>query len=440
MNPTLTEIQAIFSAAGANRIFLKPLAENDNSKQQIYLGGSFDALNELPFGSVTASVDCKVPNFKAKVDLSWLSVNGKFVPAPRAQLILYPSYPEVRLSGFLVGCSAAPSQWMQPIPRERRKGKDALDGRVLFLAITSGRKILAYLAPPQSNASCEVFEKINTGEIDTAASTGVLYFLPQAGSASTTGRDSLLAQLRFIKSKLWIPGTRLRADGQAIPYTASNGGGYTLEAELGIRPNGNAAPDYQGWEIKASADSRITLMTPEPDSGYYGTYGVESFVRKYGYERPDGTWYFTGVHRVGIRQSRTHQILVLSGFDPVTETVTDVNGGIVLLDKDGSPSAGWTYPRLIEHWGRKHANAAYVPYQRNSANQYLYQGPVLLGTGTSFGKFLAAMQSGELFYDPAPKIKPGAGVFGPRVKARSQFRTTKNALPSLYDSFESIDI
>lgn len=440
MDLSLKELLSIFTAAGANKIYLKPLAENDNSKQQIYLGGSFDALNELPFGAISTHADCKIPNFKAKVDLSWLSESGDFAPAPRAQLILYPSYPEVRLSGFLLGCSAAPSHWMQPVPREQRKGKDALDGRVLFLAVTPDRRILAYLAPPQSNTSHEVFEKIDGGKLKTAANTGVLYLISQSGSASTTGRDSLLAQLRRVKSKLWIPGSRLRADGQAIPYSASNGGGYTLEAELGIRPNGIAAPDYQGWEIKASSDSRITLMTPEPDSGHYGTHGVESFIRKYGYKRPDGTWYFTGMHRVGVIQAKTKQRLILVGFDEKTETVTDVNGGIFLLDKDGSPSAGWTYPRLIDHWGRKHANTAYVPYQRNAINQYLYPGPVLLGAGTGFGKFLAAMHAGDVFYDPAPKITPATGTMGPRVKARSQFRTTKRSLPELYDSFEVIDL
>ncbi|MDO9148925.1 MAG: MvaI/BcnI family restriction endonuclease [Hydrogenophaga sp.] len=440
MNPTLGDLQKIFITLGASKILLKPLAENDNSKQQIYLGGGFGALNELPFGAITTHTDCKIPNFKAKVDFSWLSANGKFVPAPHAQLILYPSYPEVRLSGFLFGCAAGPSRWMQPIPRDQRKGKDILDGRVLFMAVTPAGKIYAYLAPPQSTASCEVLKRINSGKLAIAGDAGVLYFIPLTGIANTTGRDALLTQLLVIHSKHWIPGNRLQADGQVVPYRASNGGGYTLEAELGIRPNGNAAPDFQGWEVKASADARITLMTPEPDSGHYGTHGVESFIRKYGYERPDGTWYFTGLHRVGERQKKTRQLLTLKGFDPVTEKITDINGGIVLFDQDGSPSAGWTYPRLIEHWGRKHANAAYVPYQKNVDNQYWFHGPVLLGTGTSFDKFLSAMHIGEVFYDPAPKISPVMGSGGSRVKARSQFRTTKKSLPSLYDSFESIDL
>ena len=440
MNPTLEELRRIFTVAGASKILLKPLAENDNSKQQIYLGGGFGALNDLPFGEITTHIDCKIPNYKAKIDFSWLSIDGGFAQAPHSQLILYPSYPEVRLSGFLMGCAASPSKWMQPVPKELRKGKDVRDGRVLFLAVTPTRKILAYLAPPQSCASNEVLEKIANGELALSGDTGVLYLAPLVGAADTSGRNALLTQLKIIQNKNWIPGKRLQSNGQEILYKASNGGGYTLEAELGIRPNGNAAPDYLGWEVKASADSRITLMTPEPDSGHYGIQGVESFIRKYGYERPDGSWYFTGLHRVGEQQARTGQILTLKGFDPATKKITDLNGGINLLDSDGSISAGWTFPRLIDHWGRKHANAVYVPYKKDEENRYWYQNPILLGTGTSFEKFLGAMHLGDVFYDPAPKISPSTGSHGPRVKARSQFRTTKKSLQTLYNAFESIDL
>ena len=48
----------------------------------------------------------------------------------------------------------------------------------------------------------------------------------------------------------WIESKRLNSDGKAISYRAPNGGGYTLEAELGIVPNGVSEPDYLGWEVK----------------------------------------------------------------------------------------------------------------------------------------------------------------------------------------------
>ena len=54
------------------------------------------------------------------------------------------------------------------------------------------------------------------------------------------------------------------------------GGGFTLEAELGIPKNSVAEPDFLDWEVKqhsvtnfARADSGtvITLMTLEPSAG-----------------------------------------------------------------------------------------------------------------------------------------------------------------------------
>ena len=54
----------------------------------------------------------------------------------------------------------------------------------------------------------------------------------------------------------------------------------TLEAELGITPNGYAEPDFMGWEVKQYGvtdfiairpRSPVTLMTPEPTGGIYRT-------------------------------------------------------------------------------------------------------------------------------------------------------------------------
>ena len=80
--------------------------------------------------------------------------------------------------------------------------------------------------------------------------------------------------------------------GVPEPYSARNGGGYTLEAELGILPNGYAEPDFMGWEVKQygvrdferyTAKSPVTLMTPEPTGGVYRDGGLEVFLRRFGY-------------------------------------------------------------------------------------------------------------------------------------------------------------
>ncbi|MDP1539904.1 MAG: hypothetical protein Q8L72_04530 [Moraxellaceae bacterium] len=115
MLQTLDDLLLKLSLLGVQQVLCKPLAENDNSKQQIYLGGSFDVLQMLPFEQVKPYNTGKVPNFKASLHFYWLDGDGKSHLAPHTQLILYPKYPEVRLSGFLRGCTAAPNELMRPI-------------------------------------------------------------------------------------------------------------------------------------------------------------------------------------------------------------------------------------------------------------------------------------------------------------------------------------
>lgn len=431
----LTEV---FGKAGAVRMLAKPLAQNDNSKQQVYLGGSFDVLNEIPFGHVQPDDRGKVPTFKAPVDFHWLTPGGQFAKAPGAQLILYPRYPEVRLSGFLKGCAAAPSEHMRPVPRAQRGEKNAWDGRVLFMGITADDRVLAFLAPPGSSAS-EDFEVLRAQ--GGLRSTGRLFVLPPPGPLGRTPlelRDALLAALGDIACLGPTPSIRLDREGKPKPYAATNGGGYTLEALLGIRPNGRAEPDYLGWEIKAIGSDRVTLMTPEPDGGFYGVNGAKPFLLKYGRPRGDDI-YFTGTHKVGVLNASGHT-LQLQGFDAVKQKIEDVNGGVVLMMAD-VVTASWSYAALLEHWGRKHAQAAYVNYGKVEGQEprYSFAGPVMLGTGTDFGMFLSALASGLVVYDPAPKI---ADAHGPRpvTKARSQFRIRVNSLAGLYHSFETVKL
>src|SRR5258707_14562892 len=116
MNARLTaaDIFRAFSELGCTSVLCKPLAENDNSKNQVYLGPGFTALNMLPHGDVVPDKSSKEPNFKSSLEFAWIDEDLKLSRAPGAQLILYPDYPEVRLSGFLRGSETAPSALMRP--------------------------------------------------------------------------------------------------------------------------------------------------------------------------------------------------------------------------------------------------------------------------------------------------------------------------------------
>ena len=135
----LKRLKQLMRASSATQLYLKRLAENDNSKNQVYLGPDFTALNVLPTGDLVGDPE-KPSRLKAPLSFSWLSSEGVITPAPNAQLILYPQYPEVRFSGFLKGSGNAPSDVMTV--RE--------SGRFLFFGITATGQILGFAASRNS--------------------------------------------------------------------------------------------------------------------------------------------------------------------------------------------------------------------------------------------------------------------------------------------------
>lgn len=475
---------------GIDWLLCKQLAENDNSKQQIYLGGSFVSLNLIPFDSVEA--DEQTGTFKASIRMFWMRADGIPEPAVHAKLILYPQYPEVRLSGFLRGCSSAPSESMRHIARADRRFNNGPDGRLIFFGVRSVDKtVFAYLALPDSAVAREfaavhaarpfgragVFLKVPAMPSHAAGSpvkyrrarlevepahqlplvsqdrTAMNEALGPMAPAEEIGtgyalellrddpRGELIARLCEIHQGKWHWSRKMRSDGSVVPYRAQNGAGYTLEALFGIIPNGNAEPDFDGWELKAfSKHRKITLMTPQPDGGYYKQHGNDAFVRRYGHPVPGG-YYFTGVHKVNVLCKKTGQVLRLFGYNPSSKKIEDVTGGIELVDEKGERSARWSFEALIKHWGEKHAMAAYVPYdKRGGADiEYRYGSPALLGEGTDFSLCLAALQEGKVVYDPGSKVGDGTPSAIKR-KVRSQFRTTRSALHLLYRNISEVEL
>lgn len=413
---------------GVSRLYAKRLAPNDNSKNQVYFGSDFESLNLFPNRGIKPDHAGSKPIFKAALDFYWLDETGVIHQAPGAQLILYPQYPEVRMSGFLKGCDAAPSDLMA--------SRDA--GRVLFIGVTNDGRMIGFVAAANSKL---------VNELDSLGK------LPQAGVFSQLAlvvdvvdpRVLLLAELRRIHLLEWIDSKRLTGTGTIVDCNAPQCGGYTLEAELGITPNGYADPDFHGWEVKQHTVSNfsnldvgvITLMTPEPTAGYYKDHGVEAFVRRFGYPdklgRPD-RMNFGGIHKVGMRHPETKLTLTLLGFDVTKSQITDPTGGIVLLSDRGTSAATWLYSDLMEHWNRKHAQAAYVPSQSRNVPkcQYRYGHVVRLGEGTDFLRFLKAMALGSVYYDPGIKLE-GLTQKKPKSKRRSQFRISSRNLASLYE-------
>jgi hypothetical protein len=423
------------AASGATAFFAKRLAANDNSKNQIYLGGGFDALNVIPHGDVETDGSDLAGSVrdraKTAVTFFWLCDEG-LSPAPKAQLILYPKYPEVRMSGFLAGAKNAPGELM--------RSRD--EGRVMFFGICPDRRVIGYVVDRES----PLIRELDAGE--PYAMDGMFLRLDQVRTGIRDTRQALLDRLRTIHRDGWIASCKLGPDGPR-PYQARNGGGYTLEAALGISPNGLAEPDFLGWEIKQygvtnfetyRAKSPVTLMTPEPTGGFYRDAGPEAFVRRYGYPDQSGKAdriNFGGVYAVGREAPKlTGLTMTVAGFDDESGKITDMGGGIRLVDKNGAPAATWGFDTLLPHWNRKHARACYVPsLTRGPPPEYSYGGQVELCEGTDFLLLLRAIVAGAVYYDPALKLENENSVRS-KLKKRSQFRVRHNDLPNLYRKVE----
>lgn len=422
-----------FSQLGATQAFCKPLAENDNSKQQIYLGGSMDVLQMFPFQEIEATAKGKDSTYKAKLNFLWVQETST-EQALGAQLILYPQYPEVRLSGFLRGCKHAPSEHLQPVPANQRRFNNDADGRILFFATTNDGETLAYLATADSLLAQEFRRYLAANKL---VKESVFFKIP------LHERDSkiiLLEKLMEIRDYGWQPSVSLDKTGIIKPYKAKNGGGYTLEALFGIARNASGEPDFMGWELKGYSSSKVSLITTEPKGGFYKEYGVEAFVRRYGKPTKDDTIYFTGLHKANARNESTGLTLVVRGFNAATSVIEDVKGAVELVSDNGECAAAWGFEEVLTKWNKKHAQAAYVPYKSNKLTppSYQYSSPALLGEGTNFNLYLSALSHGLVVFDPATKLM-NASAEKSTFKPRSQFRISIGNLKQLYHQFEAAD-
>lgn len=435
---TLERLRELMRSNGVSQLLAKELAANDNSKNQPYLGGDFQALSILPVGDIRAeTTDKGRETLKAPISFWWLQPDGTLEQAPGAQLILYPQYPEVRLSGFLKGTRSAPNELMNV----------RLDGRIMFLGITPTGRVLAWVVGPDSALARE-FRALENLEL-----TGVFRKLPLRGDEEVPPKTRLLTELRRIHLRDWIGSYALRSDGTIAPCNSSQCIGYTLEAELGVARNGFAEPDFLGWEVKAgqvdsfaapSASKAITLMTPEPTGGYYRDGGVEAFIRRFGYPDQRGRedrMNFGGIFKAGTRHEGTALTLTLDGYQVATGTITNASGSLALVADNGDVAASWSFTALAKLWNRKHAQAVYVPGEcrTDPARAYRYGSRVRMGEGTDFLKLLRAIGQGTVYYDPGIKLENASGP-RPTTKRRSQFRIKSGQLAALYAGMTDIDL
>ena len=446
---TLSDLISLFAKNGAIKLYAKTLAENDNSKNQVYFAGAVETLNVFPSSQIFAENTAQGPSFKAKLNFGWLLQDGRVAPAPNAQLILYAQYPEVRFSGFLLGCECAPSKLMA----DRRRASSfphelqaQLRGRVLFLGVTADRRVVGFVAPGGSIIAKEFL----AGEFQTAFVVFKDVPLPNVDNEEHS-KNKLLAELIRINSLGWIKSKQLDGNGIISPCNASQCGGFTLEAELKIPKNSDAEPDFLGWEVKQYAvgnfekietSKPITLFTPEPDAGFYRENDFADFMHKFGYADKNGKpdrLNFGGRHFVGKKCPATGLTMHLAGYDIPSGRITDAGGCIALINTAGDVAASWSFGKILEHWSLKHSKAVYVPSncRYEPERQYRYGHKVRLAQQTDGLRLLRAFATGAMYYDPGIKLEEVSSA-KPKPKKRSQFRVSAKNLPALYEVVETV--
>lgn len=424
----LAAVERTMQRMGAERVIFKCLSNNDNNKQQVYLGGDFDVLRLIHHGDLIASDTINAKKgvmYKASLNLHWISPNGESEQAPGAQLILYPKYPEVRMSGFTRGCTLAPSHLLQPPTPEERE--DRIDSpRCMVLGLCDDGRILAYIDHWHGNVSKDALQMINAGDALNTASV-----FHERKRFQKDSKTILLERLREIYLLGAVRSCRLDGNGNRIEYRAQNGAGYTLESLFDITPNGRSEPDHLGWELKSHSSGPVTLMTPEPDTGsYLEDLGV--FLETYG-RSTDVRRDFTGRHNAWTKNANTDLTLRMEGYDRNTGEITDTSGGLLMRDEAGHIAAGWTFDKLLTHWSRKHAQTAYVPYQHEDRDiRYYTYGPnVHICEGASLARFLNALSDGAIYYDPGINMKWNGHRWKP--KKRNQFRIAWKNVAQIYE-------
>ncbi len=441
---TLAQVSNMLGDNGCSEAFVKSLSSNDNSKQQIYLASDLAQISKIPFGDpISSKVMSNKPNaagkvkFQSSVNFDWITPIGPR-KAPQAKLIYYPQYPEVRFSGFLADCDDPPS-WL--LNRELR---GAELGRTLILAPTGTGRVWGLVLPTESSAGKE----LNSLRLDKY---GLLSVWRLSTPKQSEVQPTIFSALCEISSKGFVDSMRLDKNGNKQEYNKQNGGGYTLEALLGIKPNGDSRPDYQGWEVKQhgvtnldrAATGKVTMFTPEPDGGSY-VGSVESFLRCHGTRTSDSNRIdFSHIYKCPQGWNETTGLrLTVVGYTR-GQLVSD-QGQIVLEHKTGEVAASWSFEKLLGHWTRKHAKAVFVPSlsqtPSNGVRQYRYGSSVIEGIDATFTKFLDAVSDGTIYYDPAVNMKRSAEGEKWSIKRRNQFRTDLKTISAIYKSVRLVEV
>lgn len=424
---------------------IKPLSKNHNDKNQVYSGADFKPLMpffEVSFQERTASVSTKKAGtlkgsaiLEATFDnFHWLEYSGKEVRARNVKMIIYPQYPEARLSGFLTVDGTMP----RSMSVEFTKNNPA-SVRYLVLGRRNQGEVLALMILDPTPTFTDEFKSLPNAE-----KSRVWKYL-DLGSTSSDRLKTLLMKAASTSHR----GCRFNMNGQIIPFNGTQVCGYTLEQACGILPNNDKSGDYEGIELKAHTQKKVTLFTPEPDLGDYAD-DFNNFMKTFGYQDARGNFRLTGIHKVGTVSKKSGLRMTIENYDPSVQIAAQSNIYVALFDQENRLAAGWSLERLLNCWGAKHNEVVYVPASRSDTSDekdrqegYKYRvtfgNQVLWCRKTSIDKLFLAIHNGIIFLDPAPKLHM---TDKSQSKRRSQWRVNdiNEAVKHLYEDIRLVSL
>ena len=463
---TINRLKYAFAQQGCNEILIKPLALNqDNEKNQIYLGHSNELFSIIPGtvafrgASESTSKNASVVGrsiIENSITLLWLNEGKEPSLAPNARIIDYFQYPEMRLSGFLSGCKNPPDSL-------RRDHQDAYGQRVLVLGISEEKvfatvisqkedSFVAHLLSQPEWPAHPLFRSMQLAPVEPAEETQVSEYARTLVNAITIDPKKLLEELRKIGGYKH-PSTVLKSVGEPLmPFRGTQGAGWTLESILGIPRNSSGNPDKYGFELKTYLSTKITLMTPEPNFGVRYEKGLKTFLKEFGWvgAKNDGSLRFNGKHSTVNVYKKSGLKLELEHWNYESNSPDGKGSPNVLLINPLTKeiAAGWTFEKLAEKWGRKHAGAMFVQANKfiqdegTLPSHYSYGPDAYCGLGTSPLHLMKSIALGLVYLDPGDRIN-AAG----EEKKRTQWRITKGrgrtfgqTLAPLYDEMTQYEI
>lgn len=442
---SLSELTEMLQKHHCYKAIVKKLAKNNNDKNQVYFYPDINFLMtyfSLSFSerelSTSAAKRASKPGDaipQAIFDnFSWLDRATRLHRVSNCKLIVYAQYPEVRMSGFAADDGLMPRSMSIEFTKEHSE-----ICRYLVIGVRKDKSAIGIMLAEPSIQLCSELD--HADYLPRTRTFGELHIPAQLELSD--GSEQLRLLLRNNVLGKILPGCRFDKDGNTLSFSGTQVHGYTLEHACGIRPNSDSNGDIFGIELKCYTKKKLTLFTPEPDGGLYAE-DYKAFMMQYGHLTDKQEYYFTGLHRCGVKcestgltlsiyclRSFSDKELVRVKFDPTVPFTKQVQGfEIVLEDVNGSIAASWSFERLMNCWKIKHGEVVYigasvsdlsdVTYrQQGFTKQVTFDDMVLWCRNTSAEKLVHALNSGVVYLDPGSKLNLSDNK---KTKRRSQWR------------------